>query len=132
MIFAAIAAHSVAMAEVRGSYSLRLAILSSGALLLGLAAGLGSMGSQHLGMALLFAALMAVVAGGLRHLSVDYGPPLAAPTVFIFLMALGAPSGSPRGALPSALHMGRGGIRDCFADGSLALSTAASFAASDR
>ncbi len=95
VIFAAIAAHSVAMAEVRGSYSLRLAILSSGALLLGLAAGLGSMGSQHLGMALLFAALMAVVAGGLRHLSVDYGPPLAAPTVFIFLMALGAPPGRP-------------------------------------
>ena len=38
VIFAAIAAQNVAMADVRGSYSLRLAILSSGALLLGLAA----------------------------------------------------------------------------------------------
>ena len=87
VIFAAIAAQNVAMAEVRGSYSLRLAILSSGALLLGLAAALGSISSQHLWMALVFAAVMAIVAGGLRHLSADYGPPLAAPTVFIFLMA---------------------------------------------
>ena len=93
VIFAAIAAQNVAMADVRGSYSLRLAILSSGGLLLGLAAALGSMSSQHLWMALLFAALMAIVAGGLRHLSADYGPPLAAPTVFIFLMASAAPAG---------------------------------------
>ena len=93
VIFAAIAAQNVAMADVRGSYSLRLAILSSGALLLGLAAALGSISSQHLWMALLFAAVMAIVAGGLRHLSADYGPPLAAPTVFIFLMASASPPG---------------------------------------
>jgi len=91
VIFAAIAAQNVAMADVRGSYSLRLAILSSGGLLLGLAAALGSMSSQYLWMTLLFAAFMAIVAGGLRHLSADYGPPLAAPTVFIFLMASAAP-----------------------------------------
>ena len=95
VIFAAIAAQTVAMAEVRGSYPLRLAILFSSGLLLGLAAALGSISSQYLWMAILFAALMAVVAGGLRHLSVDYGPPLAAPTVFIFLMALGARPGHP-------------------------------------
>jgi len=93
VIFAAIAAQNVAMADVCGPYSLRLAILSSGGLLLGLAAALGSMSSQHLWMALLFAALMAIVAGGLRHLSADYGPPLAAPTVFIFLLASAAPPG---------------------------------------
>ena len=93
VIFAAIAAQNVAMADVRGSYSLRLAILSSGTLLLGLAAALGSISSQHLWMALLFAAVMAIVAGGLRHLSADYGPPLAAPAVFIFLMASASPPG---------------------------------------
>ena len=93
VIFAAIAAQNVAMADVRGSYSLRLAILSSGTLLLGLAAALGSISSQHLWMALLFAAVMAIVAGGLRHLSADYGPPLAVPTVFIFLMASASPPG---------------------------------------
>jgi hypothetical protein len=87
VIFAAIAAQNVAMADVRGSYSLRLAILASGGGLLGLAAALGSMSSQHLWMALLFAAVMAIVAGVLRHLSADYGPPLAVPAVFIFLMA---------------------------------------------
>ena len=63
VIFAAIAAQNVAMADVRGSYSLRLAILSSGVFLLGLAAALGSMSSQHLWLALLLTALMAVVAG---------------------------------------------------------------------
>jgi hypothetical protein len=66
---------------------------ATGTLLLGLAAALGSISSQHLWMALLFAAVMAIVAGGLRHLSADYGPPLAAPTVFIFLMASASPPG---------------------------------------
>jgi hypothetical protein len=45
LIFAAIAAQNIAMADVRGSYSLRLAVFSSGGFLLGLAAGLGSMSS---------------------------------------------------------------------------------------
>jgi hypothetical protein len=58
LIFAAIATQNVAMADLRGSYSLRLAILSSGGLLLGLAAALGSMSSQHLWMTLLSGALM--------------------------------------------------------------------------
>jgi uncharacterized membrane protein YccC len=91
VIFAAIAAQNTAMADVRGSYSLRLAILSSGAMLLGIAAGLGSMSSQHLWIALLFAGAMAVIAGLLRHLSSDYGPPLSVPTVLIFLMASATP-----------------------------------------
>jgi FUSC-like inner membrane protein yccS len=92
LIFAAIAAQNIAMADVRGSYSLRLAVLSSGGFLLGLAAGLGSMSSRHLWMALVFAGVMAVVAGVLRHLSTDYGPLLAVPIVFIFLMASAAPA----------------------------------------
>lgn len=90
LIFAAIAAQNMAMADVRGSYSLRLAVLSSGGFLLGVAVALGSMSSQHLWMALAFAGVMAIVAGVLRHLSADYGPPLAVPTVFIFLMASAA------------------------------------------
>ena len=93
LIFAAIAAQNTAMAEVRGSYSLRLAILSSGGMLLGIAAALGSLSSQHLWMALLFAGVMAVIAGLLRHLSSDYGPPLSVPTVLIFLMASAAAPG---------------------------------------
>jgi hypothetical protein len=41
-------------------------------------------------MALVFAGVMAVIAGILRHLSSDYGPPLSVPTVLIFLMASAA------------------------------------------
>jgi hypothetical protein len=93
LIFAAIAAQNMAMAEVRGSYSLRLAILSFGGMLLGIAAALGSMSSQYLWVALLFAGVMAVIAGLLRHLSSDYGPPLSVPTVFIYLMASAAAPG---------------------------------------
>ena len=93
LIFAAIAAQNMAMADVRGSYSLRLAILASGGMLLGVAAGLGSVSSEHLWMALVFAGVMAGIAGLLRHLSADYGPPLAVPTVFIFLMASAVPPG---------------------------------------
>jgi hypothetical protein len=93
LILAAIAAQNMAMADVRGSYSLRLAILSSGGLLLGIVAALGSLSSQHLWMALVFAGVMAVIAGILRHLSSDYGPPLSVPTVLIFLMASAAAPG---------------------------------------
>jgi uncharacterized membrane protein YccC len=110
VIFAAIAAQNVAMADVRGSYSLRLAILSSGVFFLGLAAALGSIGSQHLWLALLLTALMAVVAGSLRHLSPDYGPPLGAPLVFIFLMA-SAESPGHAGVLDHLLSTWAGG---CF------------------
>jgi hypothetical protein len=58
VIFAAIAAQNVAMADVRGSYSLRLAMLSCGVLLFGLAAALGSMSSDHLWMAIFGSAHM--------------------------------------------------------------------------
>ena len=94
LIFAAIAAQNMAMADVRGSYSLRLAILSSGGMLLGIAAALGSVASEHLWLALMFAGVMAVIAGLLRHLSSDYGPPLSVPTVLIFLMASAAAPGN--------------------------------------
>ncbi len=93
LIFAAIAAQNMAMADVRGSYSLRLALLSMGGFLFGVAAALGSMSSQHLWLALICAGLMAIVAGLLRHLSADYGPPLGIPMVFIFFMGLAAPPG---------------------------------------
>jgi uncharacterized membrane protein YccC len=93
LIFAAIAAQNMAMADVRGSYSLRLGILSAGGVLLGIAAALGSVASEHVWLALMFAGVMAVIAGLLRHLSSDYGPPLSVPTVFIFLMASAAAPG---------------------------------------
>jgi uncharacterized membrane protein YccC len=109
LVLAAIAAQNMAMADVRGSYSLRLAILSSGGFLLGLSAGLGSMSSQHLWMALVFAGVMAVVAGILRHLSTDYGPPLAVPIVFIFLMASAAPPSDAK-VLSHTLSTWGGGV----------------------
>jgi hypothetical protein len=61
LIFAAISAQNMTMADVRGSYSLRLAVLAFGGMLLGIAAALGSMGSEHLWMALLFAGVMALL-----------------------------------------------------------------------
>ena len=41
LVFASIAAQNMAMADVRGSYSLRLALLSMGGFLFGVAAALG-------------------------------------------------------------------------------------------
>jgi hypothetical protein len=59
--------------------------------------------------------MMAVVAGGLRHLSTDYGPPLSVPVVFIFLMASAEPPGHGEVLFHSFSTWAGGalGISDC-------------------
>lgn len=91
--FAAIAAQNLAMVDLRGDYRLRFALaLGMSAVLIG-AAALGAAASGVLAFALAATVLMAVCGGVWRHLSSEYGPPLAISSTFIFLFALSAPAG---------------------------------------
>lgn len=92
--FAAIAAQNIALVDLRGDYRLRFAlVLSMAAVLVGSAA-LGASVSENLYVALAATAFMAIGGGIWRHLSVDYGPPLAISSSFVFLFALSAPNGA--------------------------------------
>ena len=89
--FAAMAAQNIAMVDLRGDYRVRLAlVLCMAAVLIG-AAALGAATSSNLYAAVAATALMAAAGGLWRHLSSEYGPPLAISSTFVFLYALGAP-----------------------------------------
>jgi uncharacterized membrane protein YccC len=104
----AIAAQSLAMVDLRGSYSLRLALLVAGSALYALSATLGVVAATHLWLALLCTAVIALLAGGLRHLSAEYGASLAAPVALIFLITL---------SLPASAHALAGHVSAAFAGG---------------
>ncbi|MGC3991838.1 MAG: FUSC family protein [Chthoniobacteraceae bacterium] len=87
----AIAAQSLAMVDLRGSYSLRLAFLFSGTMLYAISAVMGGLAASHLWAAVLCTVFIAVVAGGLRHLSAEYGAALAAPVTLIYLVTMSLP-----------------------------------------
>jgi len=87
-IFFVIPAHGMACWDVRGPYGLRLAVLALMVIVITAAAAAGTAASGVLPLALIATAGMAMVAGVLRHLTVDYGQSLAATTALIFFMAL--------------------------------------------
>ncbi|HUR60026.1 MAG TPA: FUSC family protein [Opitutaceae bacterium] len=89
--FAAMAAQSLAIVDLRGDYRVRLAlVLCMAAVLVG-GAALGAATSGNLYAAVVATALMAAMGGLWRHLSSEFGPPLAISSTFVFLYALGAP-----------------------------------------
>lgn len=94
----AIAAQNLAMVDLRGDYRLRVALLAAMSLVFTGAAALGATVADAPGVAVLATGLMAVLGGLWRHLSSDYGPPLAISSTLVFLLALsdsGAASGVP-------------------------------------
>lgn len=91
--FAAMAAQNIAMVDLRGDYRLRFALVFSMAAVFVGAAALGASVAGHLYLSLAATAFMAVCGGLWRHLSADYGPPLAISSSFVFLFTLGASHG---------------------------------------
>jgi uncharacterized membrane protein YccC len=86
--FASVAAQNLAMVDLRGDYRVRfLLLLAMAAVFVG-AAALGAAAGGALGWALLAALAMVLASGAWRHLSNDYGPPLAISSMFVFLFAL--------------------------------------------
>jgi uncharacterized membrane protein YccC len=91
--FAAIAAQNIAMVDVRGSYSLRLSLLLAMTAVMAGAGWLGSMCASPLLLSLVAIAFVTLASGVWRHLSPDYGPPLAGASIFLVLLALAQPGG---------------------------------------
>lgn len=84
----AIAAQNIAMVDVRGDYRLRLGLLLAMVGVFVGAAALGAAAADNLLAALAATAVLASAGGLWRHLSNDYGPPLAISSTFVFLLAL--------------------------------------------
>lgn len=87
---AAIAAQNLAFFEVRGDYRLRFAVVGCAVLILTGAAALGAVTSTPLVLALASTAFVAAGMGLWRHLTPDYGPPLAISSMLVFLIAQGS------------------------------------------
>ncbi len=90
-VFACLAAQSVALVDVRGAYSLRLALMLSIAVILTGSTLLGMLGAGSLALALAGAALITAAGGVWRHLSSDYGPGLAVSSGMMFFISAGHP-----------------------------------------
>ncbi|MEO6876731.1 MAG: FUSC family protein, partial [Opitutaceae bacterium] len=100
VLFAAIAAQSVALIDVNGDYRVRLGVLLGKALILTAASWLGSAAGASLLSAVLATGLIAMGMGYWRHLSSDYGPSVAASSALLFLIALSTPAATaPQDAL---------------------------------
>lgn len=107
--FAALAAQNIAMVDVRGAYGLRLGLLSTMALVLAVSVALGSLVSHHLIAAVILTALMTLASGLWRHISSDYGPPLAISSLLVFFLALAGAEGATV-ALEHAIAILAGGV----------------------
>jgi len=92
LVLMAIAAQSLAMVDLRGSYSLRLAYLFAASLLYAIAAALGVLTTVHIAIAVVLTGIISLIAGGLRHLSAEFGSAIAAPVTLIFLVAMSLPT----------------------------------------
>lgn len=90
-VFACLSAQAIALVDVRGEYSLRLALMLSLAAVLTASTLLGIMGSASLLLALLGGVIITAAGGMWRHLSSDYGPGLAVSSAMMFFIASGHP-----------------------------------------
>lgn len=107
-VFAAFAAHSIALVDVEGPYELRLNLLCLLALAFAASAALGTLAAGSLAGAILVTELLGLSVGAWRQLCRDYGPMAAVPCALVLFTALGmAPWGTPVATLaPQALRHG--------------------------
>ncbi|RYD91495.1 MAG: hypothetical protein EOP61_27465, partial [Sphingomonadales bacterium] len=103
--FPCIAAHTIALVDVRGAYSLRLGLLLAMSMVLSVATALGVLGAVSLPLALLGSVIVSLAGGLWRHLSSEYGPGLAISTGLMFLISL-----SPHTTTPNAIHPALGAL----------------------
>ncbi len=127
-MFVAFTGQIIALQDLRGAYAMRIAILAAmmliaaGAVVLGVSAS-GSVTACVLGMW-----LIAVLNGLWRHLSADYGPPMAVSSALLFLLGT-----AQHGTFSQAVHLAgpspaRRVVRKFFAHRILAFSPATSAA----
>ncbi|MCW1887762.1 FUSC family protein [Luteolibacter flavescens] len=105
LVFPCIAAHTIALVDVRGAYSLRLGLLLAMSAVLAIATALGVLGMESLPLAVLGCVLVSLAGGLWRHLSSEHGPGLAIGTGLMFLISL-----SPHTTRPDAIHPALGAL----------------------
>ncbi len=105
LAFPCIAAHTIALVDVRGAYSLRLGLMLGMSAILAAATALGQIGAESLPLALVGSVIVSLAGGLWRHLSSDYGPGLAMGTGLMFLISL-----SPHTTQPGAIHPALGAL----------------------
>lgn len=108
VVFASISAQNIAMLDVRGDYRLRVTLLAAVMLLLAGTGVLGALASASLLFAVAATMLVALGAALWRHVASDYGPPLAASSMLLFLISLSRSHG-PADAIPHVLAILLGG-----------------------
>ncbi|MEO6005776.1 MAG: FUSC family protein [Opitutus sp.] len=89
--FVVFAAHSIALVDVRGAYSFRVALLLAMTAILALASALGGAASPYLVASVLGAALVSACGGVWRHFTPDYGAALAISSTLLYLLAVNTP-----------------------------------------
>ncbi len=87
-VHACIAAHTVSLTDVRGAYSFRFGLMLAITAVLTASVALGSLGVDHLALAVAASALILAGGGLWRHLSTDYGPSLAVSSGLLFFISL--------------------------------------------
>lgn len=90
---AAITAQNIAMVDIRGSYPLRLSLLLAMTAIFAASGAIGSLGAHSLTWSLIVVAVITLLGGVWRHLSVDYGPSLATTSIFVALLTVVLPGG---------------------------------------
>lgn len=88
---AAPAAQNVAMLDVRGDYRARAVILLALTAMLSLSVFAGTLAGNHVLSATLMIGVLALLVGGWRHLSGDYGANFALASGLLFLLGLSDP-----------------------------------------
>lgn len=98
-VMASFAAHSISMLDVRGTYSLRLSILSFQACIMISLAWIGAETGMAPGVvpAIVVSGMVAFLAGYLRHFLGEYGPGIATPAALLLFTAMAVPAGAGRG-----------------------------------
>jgi uncharacterized membrane protein YccC len=103
---AMIAAHGLALLDVRGAYPVRFAFLVVMMLVQVGCVELGTLCAPHAGTAVLGTAIIAANAGLWRHLTPEYGPALATSSALMFFMALALPPGARHASHAASVAVG--------------------------
>jgi uncharacterized membrane protein YccC len=107
-VFAAIVAQNIAMLDVRGDYRLRASLLLVMIILLASAVVLGTLAAGHLPAEVAGTMFIALGAALWRHIGSDYGPPLAAASMLLYLVSFSHARGW-EDLSPTMLSVGFGG-----------------------
>lgn len=97
----AFTAQSIALQDLRGAYAMRVAILAVMSLVAAGAVMLGVVVGGNVILAVLAMGLVATMSGVWRHLSADYGPPMAVSAALLFLLGT-----SPAITVHNPWHLG--------------------------